>query len=375
MKRILILSFSVIRNDPRVMRQIRLLEKDYQLAVSGFGSKPDANIRFLALENPRLRPLQKLVWAAKLSLRLSESYYWSLPQVRQALELLTGLKFELLIANDIITLPVGLRLAGSKPVLVDAHEYSPLEFEDKWVWRLLFAPHYDSLCARYLSRAACMTTVCKGIADEYGKHYGVTPQVIYNATIEQSLRPSRVIPGQVRLIHHGAAIRSRHLGMTIELMRHLDERFTLDLMLVETDPVHMMELRAMARGDHRIRFVEPVALEEICQRINEYDVGLFLLPPVNFNYRHALPNKFFEFVQARLVIAIGPSPEMAALVDQYSLGLVADSFQPEALAAMLRQLTDESLMTYKLAVDRAAAELNFGVVGKALRHEIQRLVP
>lgn len=374
MKRILILSFSVIRNDPRVMRQIRLLERDYHLAVSGFGPKPDANIEFVALENPRLRPLQKLVWAVKLSLRLSESYYWSLPQVRQALALLTGLGFDLLIANDIITLPVGLRLAGGRPVLIDAHEYSPLEFEDKWVWRTLFAPHYDSLCARYLSRAACMTTVCEGIADEYGKHYGVAPRVIYNATLEQRLQPSPGRPGRVRLIHHGAAIRSRHLGMTIEMMRHLDERFTLDLMLVETDPVHMRELRAVARSDCRIRFVEPVAMEEICQRINEYDVGVFLLPPVNFNYHHALPNKFFEFVQARLAIAIGPSPEMAALVEQYSLGLVADSFRPEAMAAVLRKLTDESLKTYKLAVDRAASELNFGVVGKVLQHEIQRLV-
>lgn len=374
MKSILILSFSVIRGDPRVMRQVRLLEKDYRLTVSGFGSKPDANIEFLELENPRLLPLRKLVWALRLSLRLSESYYWSLPQVRQALDSLTGLPFDLLIANDVDTLPLALKLADGEPVLIDAHEYSPLEFEDKWVWRALFAPHYDFLCARYLKRAACMTTVCNGIADEYGKHYGVMPRVVYNAPPEQNLRPTPVIPGRVRLIHHGAAIRSRHLGMTIEMMRYLDERFTLDLMLVETDPVHMMELRAMARGDRRIRFVEPVALEEICRRINDYDVGLFLLPPVNFNYRHALPNKFFEFVQARLAIAIGPSPEMAALVGHYSLGLVADSFRPEALAAMLRQLTDESLMTYKLAVDRAATELNFGVVGEALRHEIQRLV-
>lgn len=374
MKSILILSFSVIHSDPRVMRQIRLLETHYHLTVSGFGPKPDADIRFVGLENPQFKLWHKLIWAFKLLFRLSESYYWSLPQVRHGLKALAGLSFDLLIANDITTLPLGLKLAASKPVLIDAHEYSPREFEDKWLWRLLFAPYHDALCARYLPQAASMTTVCKGIADEYEKQYGVTPAVLYNASPELCLGPSAGLHGRVRLIHHGAAIRSRHLGMMIKMMCYLDERFTLDFMLVETDAAYMMELRDMARSDERISFVEPVALERICQRINGYDVGLFLLPPVNFNYRHALPNKFFEFIQARLAVAIGPSTEMARIVEEYSLGVIADSFDPEALAAVLEQLTDESIRGYKLAADRAARELNYETAGRVLLHEIERLV-
>lgn len=374
MKSILILSFSVIHSDPRVMRQIRLLEKDYHLTVSGFGPKPDADIRFVELESPQFKLQQKLIWAFKLLFKLSESYYWSLPQVQHGLKALAGLRFDLLIANDIAALPLGLKLAASKPVLIDAHEYSPREFEDKWRWRVLFAPYYNALCARYLPQAAGMTTVCKGIADEYEKQYGVTASVVFNAPLEQGLEPSPGLPGRIRLIHHGSAIRSRHLGKMIEMMRYLDERFTLDFMLVETDTAYLAELRDMARSDERICFVEPVALERICQRINGYDVGLFLLPPVNFNYRHALPNKFFEFIQARIAVAIGPSPEMARIVEEYSLGVIADSFDPEALAAVLEQLTDVSIRGYKLAADRAARELNYEAAGRVLLHEIERLV-
>ena len=115
-------------------------------------------------------------------------------------------------------------------------------------------------------------------------------------------------------------------------------------------------------------------MPEICRRLNQYDVGIYLLPPVNFNHEHALPNKFFEFIQARLAVAIGPSPEMARIVNEYSLGVIAASFEPKALAAALDQLTDESIRAYKLAAGRAARELNYEAAGRVLLHEIERLV-
>jgi len=108
--------------------------------------------------------------------------------------------------------------------------------------------------------------------------------------------------------------------------------------------------------------------------VNQYDVGIYLLPPVNFNPEHALPNKFFEFIQARLAVAIGPSTEMARIVEEHSLKVIADSFRPEALANALEQLTDESIRGYKLAADRAALELNYEAAGRVLLHEIERLV-
>ena len=357
-----------------MMRQVRLLERNYRVTVSGFGPRPDADIEFIEIAKPRVSIFQKAIWATKLLSRLFESYYWSLPQVRNSFKAIRGRSFDLLIANDIAALPLALRLAGKAPVLVDAHEYSPREFDDKWLWRLLFAPYHGALCSRYLPQAAAMTTVCRGIADEYAKEYGVNASVVFNAPLEQGLEPSPSLPGRIRLIHHGSAIRSRHLGVMVEMMGHLSEKFTLDFMLVETDPVYMAELRDMAREDQRVRFVEPVAMPEICRRLNQYDVGIYLLPPVNFNHEHALPNKFFEFIQARLAVAIGPSPEMARIVNEYSLGVIAASFEPKALAAALDQLTDESIRAYKLAAGRAARELNYEAAGRVLLHEIERLV-
>lgn len=374
MKSILIISFSVIHSDPRVMRQVRLLESDYQVTVAGYGPKPDANIRFVKLEKSPASLPKKLFWAGKLLVGAFESYYWNQQQVRSAQALLSASSFDLIIANDLSSAPLALKLAGATPVLVDAHEYSPREFDDKWAWRLLFGRYNHTLCQRYLPLAAGMMTVCQGIADEYGRVYGVQPVVVHNAPLDQKLSPSPVSENQVRLIHHGASIRSRHLGVMIEMMQYLDKRFTLDFMLMESDAAYMKELRQAASTDSRIRFIEPVPMPQICQALNGYDLGVYLLPPVNFNHEHALPNKFFEFVQARLGVAIGPSTEMATLLNKYHCGVVAESFTAEALAASMNALSHDKIAEFKEASHRAAGELNYEHDGKVLLSEITRLL-
>jgi len=373
-KKILIISFSVIHSDPRVMRQICLLESRYTITVAGFGQNPDAAVEFIDLTRPLTSLLTKVRWGVKLLLGFFESYYWNRVEVRSAQEKINGLMFDLVIANDISALPLALRLAAGRPVLMDAHEYSPREFDDKWMWRLLFGRYHHDLCRRYLQRAAGMVTVCQGIADEYARHYGVAPEVVHNAPLDQKLAPSPVQSGQVRLVHHGAAIRSRHLETMIEVMKYLDGRFSLDFMLVESDPAYMRDLRRHAAADERIRFIPAVPMGEICSTLNKYDVGIYLLPPVNFNHEHALPNKFFEFIQARLAVAIGPSPEMARIVRAFGCGVVADSFDPRELAGVISKVSEGELVRYKTAADVAATEVNYEMGGRVLLQNIEQLL-
>ena len=71
-----------------------------------------------------------------------------------------------------------------------------------------------------------------------------------------------------------------------------------------------------------------------------------------------MPNKFFDFIQARLAIAVGPTPEMAALVHQYKIGVVSSDFSPERLAQQLNSLTQQQLADFKQNSVYAAKELN-----------------
>ena len=85
---------------------------------------------------------------------------------------------------------------------------------------------------------------------------------------------------------------------------------------------------------------------------------MFLLPPINFNYENTLPNKLFDFIQARLGIAIGPTPEMAEIAHRFHVGVVSEDFTPESLAKKLNALTKTDIETFKKNAAIAAKELN-----------------
>ncbi|MBA3286203.1 MAG: hypothetical protein H0U27_14260 [Nitrosopumilus sp.] len=94
--------------------------------------------------------------------------------------------------------------------------------------------------------------------------------------------------------------------------------------------------------------------DDIIRIISSYDIGLFLLPPVNFNYTYALPNKFFEFIQARLCIAIGPSEEMKKIVETYNIGIISEDFSAYSLKKVFLSLDKDQILKYKTNCNIAA---------------------
>jgi len=359
-RRVLVLSFSDLRTDPRVRRQLALLCREFEVTAVGFGCPDDFPVRCLAIPDRHWSTPCKAGVAFLLKARRFETVYWSSDCVKAAQAVLRGATFDLILANDIWTLPLALELKGNAKVGFDAHEYSPAEFEESWQWRLFFQRYNEYLCRRYLPLADAATTVCEGIAEEYRRTIGVRMTVIHNALPYQDLQPCRGTPdGRVRLVHHGGAIPSRQLETMIESMRYLDDRHTLDFVLVSSVPHYVDRLKSLASGDRRVRFLPSVGMHDLPRILNRYDAGIYLLPPNNFNNRHALPNKFFEFVQARLAIVVGPSPEMAAQVRRYEMGVVSEDFTPKSFARAISGLDRQRIDRFKQRSHEAAKELCF----------------
>ncbi len=366
MKKALILVFKDLARDPRVKRQVVALSKTYDITVLCEGASDLSGVTHLLLPSGKKNFSEKLIAAVRLLSGAFETHYWSDPRVQRAKELVAGQKYDLIVANDLETLPLALSLNGR--VLFDAHEFSPREFEDVATWRIFFMEYTEYLCREYLPRVDRMLTVADGIAEAYRDQFGIEPEVVTNAAPLQPLEPSPV--GEpIRMLYHGMAVPSRKVETALAVMDHLDDRFTLDLILVPGDEGYIQRLKEKAAGDRRIRFKEPVPVSEIPAMSNAYDIGLFLIEPTNFNYKHCLPNKFFEFIQARLAVAIGPSPEMARLVEQHGLGVVSPDFTPERMAQRLRELSKELIEAYKLNAHTAAPLLS----AEENAHRLQRV--
>lgn len=362
-KNVLVLVFSNLKYDARVIRQVNWLRKNHRVVVVCFNPPDMPDVTFVPIQQTRLTWLRKallslalLLGAYKIAYRLFHDYGF----VKKKLQ---G-PFDLIVANDIDTLPLAFELKQSAAIIFDAHEYAPRHFENNRMWRIFFQPFYLHLCRKYIPKTDAMLTVGQGLADEYAKTFGVQPVIITNATRYVEIQPAPVGHDSIRLVHHGIANPSRRLELMVEMMEHLDERFTLDMILMTSDYAspqtreYIRTFKSEAEKNPRIKILAPVKSDEVVATLNHYDVGVFLIPPINFNYANTLPNKLFDFIQARLAIAIGPTPEMASIVQTYGNGVVANDFSPRSLAAKLQPLNREDIARLKQHSSAAAKAFN-----------------
>lgn len=359
MKTLFIISFSDLARDPRVNRQIRLLRERYHVVAAGLAGPNVPGVDYIPVTEQAKTIFGKLLSALYLLTGRFERYYWRVGHVQSLIGRTARVRPDIVLANDVESLPVALFLAKGARVVFDAHEYAPLQFEDRLRFRIFWKRYKTYLCNTYIPKANGMITVSAGIADRYRRETGQAPVVITNAPDFENIEPvRRSVDSKIQLVHHGRLSTSRRLGLMLRMMALLDDRFELNLMLVNNDASALEALKREAESLENVRFLPPVPMRELPRALNHFDVGVALFPPVTFNLKHVLPNKFFEFVQARLALAIGPSEEMAAIVRQYDLGIVSDDFSPEAMAEVLSSLTHEKIFHFKQRAHEAARDLS-----------------
>jgi glycosyltransferase involved in cell wall biosynthesis len=90
------------------------------------------------------------------------------------------------------------------------------------------------------------------------------------------------------------------------------------------------------------------------------DVALCTLPPLSYNQRFTLPNKFLEAMTAGTPIVLGPDlPGMETVLRQEDLGRVAASMQAADIAAVIRSILDlplEERETWRRRIQATARE-------------------
>lgn len=344
MKRILIVSFSNTSRDPRVLRQIGTLNKIYDVDVAGLESSNTMVKHYFQISKGAKvsnKFVNKTVKALLLIFRLYERFYFfEMGTPSEEISSLNQNDYDLVIANDFNSLPfVSCFVKKNTRILLDAHEYYFDEMNSR-IRSRIFRPYRTWVAKQYLPNVSSMTTVSPGIADLYKKEFNhLDVKLVRNIPSSVDTNFVSHIDHNIELIHHGIAVEGRGIKELIDLVRLLDKRFSLNLMLVETDASYLLNLKRHAQilGD-RVRFISPVPTSEIVSKISLYDLGIYLISPLSINNRLALPNKFFESIHANLGIIIGPSPEMAEIVTAHSIGMVSSSFELAKIAHIMNNL-------------------------------------
>ena len=372
MRSLLILSFSPIAADARVLKQVVEFSRDFAVTTCGYGPAPEGVTDHVRIpDEVRHDDLDGRL----ITLRLYRRAYWALGAVRYARDALAGRVWDAVIANDVEAVPLALATSPRYGVHADLHEYSPLLHEEIPQWKRRISPYVSWVCATYLPRVSSATTVSRGLQREYLRQFGLHTELVTNAAPRLAVEPSPV-HAPVRLVHSGACLRNRALHEMIDGVTAAAASVTFDLYLTPNDPGYLAELRERAESSGgRVTVHAPVPYAELAGVLHAHDLGVHVLAPTNFNNTWALPNKLFDYVQARLGVLIGPTPEMAEFVDRFGVGAVADGFSAAAFARLLDSITPDDVARFKAASDAASHELSAETQVQIWRAAIERLFP
>lgn len=390
-KRLLIICFSSLCNDARVMKQIKLFTPLYEVITCGYGQMPPGVAEHVQIPDNivhwHLPRWAVIIKAYNYAYQHAPIIQWLKNQSR-----LFDLDFDAIFVNDLEPLPFAIELdqqarkqslAEEKNkkqisrVHVDLHEYFPRMKEDVWRWRYFVAPYVRWMCKRYLPLAASHTSVGEGIAKTYKKEFGILPQVVNNATPYSDLEPQQ-ISEPMKLVTSGVAREDRKLEMMIEAVAKSKQIFEFDMFLMGGNPRYREFLIQKAAdasvGGRKVRVLPGVPYAELLAVLNQYDVGINYLDPKNFNNYWALPNKFFDYIQARLAVVVPPLPELSAQIKNLQVGEIYAETSSGAIAKILEEITPEKVMGYKQVSHQQAKKVCAEAVVKPWEEAVENLM-
>jgi len=281
--------------------------------------------------------------------------------VRLLITLLFARKPSLFIANDLDTLPASF-MAGrirKVPLIYDSHELFTQVPE--LIHRPRVRRFWKWIEYWYVPRLDHALTVNQSIAEIYRRLYKTRFRVVRNVPVKREPCPDQQIKkdftGKKVIIYQGALNVGRGLELVIETMQYLENAVFLVVGSGDIDAALRTMVGEMDLGG-KVFFKGRLSPRELFPLTCAADLGISLEEDRGLNYRYALPNKLFDYIQARVPVLCSALPEMTRIVNTYGVGITTVERNPQKLAGIIRYMLDErSEGAWREALDQAAAEL------------------
>lgn len=244
-------------------------------------------------------------------------------------------KFDLLLANDLDTLPANFLVSKikSKPLVYDSHEY--FTEVPELIDRLKVKKVWEWLESKMLPKIKTAYTVCNSIAEIYSEKYGTPFKVVRNIPLlsKNSFKKNSENAEKI-ILYQGAVNIGRGLKQAILAMHFVDNA----KLIIAGDGDIKADLEDLAIKENlqnKVEFAGRLSIKELTKLTPQADLGLSVEEDLGLNYRFALPNKLFDYIQAQVPVLITNLPEMAAIVNKYKIGEITDSLDPQFLSSKI----------------------------------------
>ncbi len=272
--------------------------------------------------------------------------------------LLLFAKYDVLLSNDLDSLTANFLASKlrNKVLVYDSHEY----FTE--VPELINRPRiqkiWEKLEQKMLPKIKYAYTVCDSIAKVYIEKYGTNFRVVRNLPTAKNVSVGKSENENKTILYQGAVNVARGLEQAIRAMHFIEDA----KLVIAGDGDIKSDLEKLVQQEKlegKVEFTGRLPLEKLATLTAQADLGLSIEEDFGLNYRYALPNKLFDYIQAQVPVLVTNLPEMAAIVKNYKVGEITSSLHPEILADRITDcLTNEvKRKLWKTNLKSAAREL------------------
>lgn len=261
-------------------------------------------------------------------------------------------ELEVIVANDLITLPAGVLLKkkhSNVKLVYDSHEYELHRMPPLTKINKLFVWAVEGFCIRYCDD---IITCSSYIADEMQQIYGTYPiSCIYNSPNldklpigKNRLRDDlKLESDSIILLHVGKLTYGRGIEIIARYLTHLPNVHLVNLGGWDnTFKANIDSIIDDLNIKSQFHFLEPVPPNNVVDYIKGADIGLISIEGLTKSYEYSMPNKLFEISFARIPIIVNKSLKCASLVKEYNFGIDFDIYSFDSF-----KLTIESILKNK----------------------------
>ncbi len=265
-------------------------------------------------------------------------------------------KADILLANDLDTLPANYLISKIKrnKLVFDSHEYFP---ETPEVYQRRFVRSFWLLIEKLMIKGCDQYyTVSGKLADIYRQKYGINFSIIRNLPVSQ---PENINVRKTKTIIYQGSV---NVGRGLELMLQALKLLPDGNLIVAGDGPELKKLKEMALAlqiSERVLFAGNLMPEQLRELTKTASAGISIEEAMGMSYLVALPNKLFDYIQAGVPVITSNLPEMAAVVNQYEVGMILEERTPENLASVLHTMlhNEDKRLLWKEKIKIARQEL------------------
>lgn len=350
MKRVILCVTNDLENDQRVNRSaLTLYENGYNVTVVGRKLKRSSKFtRQYTTHRFRLLFSKKMWFYAEYNIRL---FFY-----------LCFRKADILLANDLDTLPACWAASKIKGcfLIYDSHEL--FTEVPELVNRTRVKKVWLALERFLVPKVDVGVTVCQPIAEIYKKKYGKQFEVIRNVPTPKE---GKLITNKTEqiIIYQGAINKDRGIELLIEAMQYLQEYILY--IVGYGDLFESIKQKVEDENVKNVILTGHIPYDNLHEITSKAHVGVSLEEDSGLNYRFALPNKIFDYIQTGIPVVVSNLPVMAELVKTYDIGGILYERNPKALAQTLKNTVEKNRSGYySEKISNAAKLLNWNVEKK-----------